>query len=89
MAQTLVLFVHGLGGKAEATWGSFPNLLKSDRDLVHTEIGHFSYPTSLFRLPFSQRAPHVQTLAGALQTLLENATPCMTISFWCATVWVG
>jgi len=72
MSERLVLFVHGLGGKPEATWGAFHSLLKSDPEVSGADVDYFSYPTSLFRWPFSRKAPRVQTLAGALQTLIEN-----------------
>jgi pimeloyl-ACP methyl ester carboxylesterase len=72
MPSSLVLFIHGLGGHPDHTWGSFPALLRGDRDTSGIEVGFFSYPTSLFRLPFTRKAPRVQTLAGALQTLIEN-----------------
>jgi pimeloyl-ACP methyl ester carboxylesterase len=72
MPRQLVLFVHGLGGEPQTTWGAFPALLSSDPDFRQTDLGYFSYPTPLFRLPFSRITPRVQTLAGALQTLIEN-----------------
>ena len=72
MPSGLVLFVHGLGGHPDHTWGGFPALVRSDHDLSGIEVGFFSYPTSLFRLPFMRKAPRVQTLAGALQTLVDN-----------------
>jgi pimeloyl-ACP methyl ester carboxylesterase len=68
----LVLFVHGLGGDPTGTWGRFPELLSKEEEFEKLKVGHFSYPTSLFRWPFSRRAPKVQTLAGALQTQIDN-----------------
>ena len=67
MSRQLVIFVHGLGGHPQDTWGAFPSLLAADSDLKHFDVGYFSYPTSLFRFPFSRKAPQVETLAGALQ----------------------
>jgi hypothetical protein len=84
MQEKLVFFVHGLGGDPDATWGSFAELLKCDPDIRDTSVGYFSYPTSLFRLPFSRKAPSVQTLAGALQTIIENRYPrCHEITMVC------
>lgn len=68
----LVLFIHGLSGSAEATWARFPELLRRDSDLRRFHVDTFSYPTSLFRLPFQKRSPGVATLAGALQTQIDN-----------------
>ncbi len=30
-SETAIIFVHGFGGDAEATWGEFPRLLKIRR----------------------------------------------------------
>jgi hypothetical protein len=68
METHLVLFVHGLGGSAESTWGQFDRLLRDDADLGGIDIAYFQYPTFIFRLPFGPRYPGVQTLAKALAT---------------------
>lgn len=72
MSQGLILFVHGLGGDAQATWGSFPQLIKSDPGLRNYELHFFSFPTSLFSLPWSKKYPKIQALAEALRTEIEN-----------------
>jgi hypothetical protein len=44
----LLLFIHGLGGNPKKTWGNFPALIKSDKELQDkVEIGFYHYPTSL------------------------------------------
>ncbi len=71
MNKTTIVFVHGLGGNPAATWGIFPDLVKADPELKDCETVFFGYPTSLFRLPFTNKYPKIQTLADALRTLLD------------------
>jgi pimeloyl-ACP methyl ester carboxylesterase len=71
--QGLLLFIHGLGGTAKGTWGRLPELVATDAgSSMGYEIGYFSYPTSLLRLPFSKRAPKIQELAAGLRNQIEN-----------------
>jgi HAD superfamily phosphoserine phosphatase-like hydrolase len=70
--KRLILFVYGLGGDPQNTWGNFPAIIRSDPKLQEYDIGFFRYPTSLFRLPFSKKYPKIQTLADALRTVIEN-----------------
>ena len=71
MSKSTVVFVHGLGGDPAATWGRFPELIAADPALTVCDTASFSYPTSLFRFPFSKKYPKIQTLADALRTLLD------------------
>ena len=73
MSRRLLLFVHGLGGHAETTWGKFPQLVREDRDLApKVDVGTYAFPTMLFRLPFGRKALKIQTLASGLRTQIEN-----------------
>jgi pimeloyl-ACP methyl ester carboxylesterase len=72
MNSHIILFIHGLGGDPARTWGKFPDLVRADEELGQSDIGFFSYPTSLFRLPFTRKAPRIQTLAKGLRTILER-----------------
>src|ERR1022692_3936539 len=72
MSQGLILFVHGLGGDARTTWGIFPQLIQNDPELQSYDLHFFSYPTSLFSLPWSKKYPKIQMLAEALRTDIEN-----------------
>jgi hypothetical protein len=77
----LILFIHGLGGAGEATWrnGSrpgFPELIGADdalRDLA--DVAFFEYPTSLLRLPFTQRPSRIRDLAEGLRSQIEIRYP--------------
>lgn len=71
MAKSLLLFIHGLGGDPSGTWGVFQDLLQKDGELKKHSVGHFTYPTHLYRLPFTRRYPRVQTLADALATQID------------------
>jgi pimeloyl-ACP methyl ester carboxylesterase len=72
--KTLLLFIHGLGGDREATWGAFPSLLMSDKSFSNRyAIDFYTYPTTLFRLPFFPRAPKIQVLADGLRAQIKYA----------------
>ena len=62
-AHTVVVFVHGLGGDLDATWGKFPSLLQSDSDLAAVAIFLWGYPTGFFR-----HVPGIWEAAKQLQT---------------------
>jgi triacylglycerol esterase/lipase EstA (alpha/beta hydrolase family) len=71
--KTLVLFIHGLGGSSEETWGKFPFFLRQDDEFTRKyQIRFFSYPTMLVRTIFSRKAPSIQELAAGLRTQIEN-----------------
>src|SRR3954451_9945916 len=71
--QNLVLFMHGLGGDAQSTWGKFPAfLLQNPCISAKCDVAYYRFPTSLFRIPFSQRAPKIQELAAGLRSQIEN-----------------
>jgi pimeloyl-ACP methyl ester carboxylesterase len=69
----LLMFVHGLGGEARATWGGFPRLIADDAELSAAfEVAYFGYPTTLFGLPlFTPRPPSIQDLAQALRSQVD------------------
>jgi hypothetical protein len=72
-SKTRLLFLHGLGGRAEVAWGKLPEFLMADRKIAERfSVGFYSFPTSLFRLPFSTRAPKIQELAAGLRTQIEH-----------------
>jgi len=71
--ETLILFVHGLGGAVQKTWGRFPALITADRDLARRfDIAFYSYPTTILRLPFFANAPKIQDLAAGLKNQINN-----------------
>ena len=71
--KKLILFIHGLGGDSRKTWGKFPVLIEKDNDLSKNYyVGYYSFPTSLFRLPFQKKYPKIQQLAEGLKTQIEN-----------------
>lgn len=73
MKNTLILFIHGLGGNPKSTWGKFGDLIKSDPDLNSLfDCSCFSYPTSILRLPFGKIVPKIQVLAEGLKSEIFN-----------------
>jgi len=81
MKSRLIMFVHGLGGAGESTWrgagrDGFPELIARDSALQReADVAFFEYPTSLFRLPFSGKAPGIRDLAEGLRSQLEVRYP--------------
>jgi pimeloyl-ACP methyl ester carboxylesterase len=71
--KKLIVFIHGLGGDPTGTWGNFSKLISEDSGLSSFTVTHYSYPTSLFRLPFSRKYPKIQTLADGLRTQINLA----------------
>ena len=45
--QAAIVFIHGFGGDAAATWGNFPNLLKESEAVDRWDIYSLGYPTRL------------------------------------------
>jgi predicted alpha/beta hydrolase family esterase len=73
-AKALVLFIHGLGGQREATWAKLPKYLMTDEAISRRyEMGFYSFPTQVFRLPFAPRSPKIQVLADGLRTQIKYA----------------
>lgn len=68
--RALLLFIHGLGGDS-TTWGSFPDLLKSDPTLKEIiDLEFYRYPSKTIRLPWSKQSIRIQDLSRALRTEL-------------------
>jgi hypothetical protein len=87
-SKKLLLFLHGLGGQATSTWGRFPEFLMADREIAERfAVGYYSYPTSLFRLPFSSRAPMSKNLPQVCG--LRSITKSWTASISSATASAG
>jgi triacylglycerol esterase/lipase EstA (alpha/beta hydrolase family) len=64
----LVLFVHGLGGSPQKTWGAFAKLIGDDPDLsARYDVEGFGYNTSIFG-----PTPSLQTCADALKTEIDT-----------------
>ena len=50
--STRWVFVHGIIGSYQTTWGQFPELLASDEDLPHLDILKLGLPQRFsFRVP--------------------------------------
>jgi HAD superfamily phosphoserine phosphatase-like hydrolase len=72
MSEGVIVFIHGLGGDAQTSWGLFPDLIRKDSELKGYDLQFFSYPTALFSMPWSKKYPKIQTLADALRTEIET-----------------
>lgn len=69
------MFVHGLGGDAQGTWGDMITLCLDDPGLDHVTFDCYAYPTALWRNPFNARTPRIQQLAGGLKTVIDIYYP--------------
>jgi pimeloyl-ACP methyl ester carboxylesterase len=68
-----VVFVHGFGGSAAATWGRFPGLLAAEPLLQNWDIYSIGYSTSLaFDIAGLWSAdPEIITLGGLIETIAD------------------
>jgi pimeloyl-ACP methyl ester carboxylesterase len=78
-----IVFIHGLGGSARATWGLFPQLIAEDSDLADIRVHQFEYPTSILQLRFWRKTPRIQTLADGLRTYLHHVVQGRQIALVC------
>lgn len=68
--KSLIVFVHGLLGSEESTWGNFPKLVIENPETAKKyDVATFGYPTGLFHI---QKVPSLDELAGFLDTELET-----------------
>lgn len=73
MKKRLILFVHGLGGDSETSWGQFPQLIRNDEELhKNYDIDFYSYPTSIFPISLFKKGPKIQEIANGLRTMINN-----------------
>lgn len=70
MANTVVLFLHGMRGNSESTWGGFEKIFQSDIQLEGVKCAFYQYKTPLVPV-FSKPLP-IQDLATALKTEIDN-----------------
>lgn len=72
-AEAAIVFVHGFGGGAEATWGQFPTLLAATPSLARWDIFSLGYASSLrVDIPHIWSAdPRLELVALSLQTALR------------------
>src|SRR6185503_2136932 len=74
-AQTAVVFVHGFGGTASATWGQFPALLAAHASLARWDIYSIGYASNLrVDVPHIWSAdPPLELVSLSLRTALAVA----------------
>ena len=66
-----LIFIHGLSGSANGTWGVMHDVLQSSDELTHLAYDCYTYPTSMFRVPFGPQMPGIQQLSGGLRSFIE------------------
>jgi pimeloyl-ACP methyl ester carboxylesterase len=72
-ARAAIVFVHGFGGKADSTWGRFPELLMSEALLANWDVFSIGYSTSLaFDIAGVWSAdPEIITLGGLIEAVAD------------------
>lgn len=69
--KKLVLFIHGLGGDADTTWGKFPELIRADGELTKLyDVAKAAYDTG-----FLGSQPSLAQCAQSLKTEIDNRYP--------------
>ncbi len=67
-AQTLIIFVHGLGGNRFNTWLSFPEFLQEE--IPYLDVGMYQYATATSRI--FRATPNIQDQAQTLAHIIRN-----------------
>ncbi len=66
--QTLVIFVHGLGGRRFETWQKFPEFLQEEISCI--DVGLYQYATASSR--FFRATPNIRDQAQTLAHIIRN-----------------
>ncbi len=71
--KKLLLFIHGLGGSPDKTWGDFKKLIEQDEELNPIfDVDFYGYNTGFLHIPIFDKYPRIQTLADGLSTKIET-----------------
>jgi pimeloyl-ACP methyl ester carboxylesterase len=70
--RRLILFVHGLGGTADGTWGEFPRLIREDGGLSGFDVALLNQPSAPFRFPFMRVSARIGEFADALSSEIDS-----------------
>lgn len=65
-----IVFVHGLGGIIDETWGRFPEFLNQDKSIEH-KVLQYGYMSPNILKQFYQPAPTILNIANGLLTDLK------------------
>ncbi|ELI1840756.1 hypothetical protein RQV73_003457 [Vibrio fluvialis] len=65
-----IIFVHGLGGKVDGTWGKFPQFIIDDGSIEHKVIEYGYTSPNLFK-QFYLPAPTILSIANGLLTDIQ------------------
>jgi hypothetical protein len=84
--QTAIAFIHGYSGDPEKTWGKFPKLLKTEKQLNDWDIYSLGYPTSFLPdiVGIWKAQPDLETVAHSLVT-----TTNLTFDRYKSIAWVA
>ncbi|MCD5980664.1 esterase/lipase family protein [Pseudomonas quasicaspiana] len=67
----VLLFVHGLSGSSDGTWGQMIELFRRDRAFSDFALDSYEYPTSKIRFAFGRKMPRIQDLAEGLASYIR------------------
>lgn len=69
--EKVLVFVHGLSGSAEGTWGSMIEFFRRDHCFSAYALDTYEYPTSKIRFAFGRKMPGIQDLAQGLASYIR------------------
>ena len=67
----VILFVHGLSGSSEGTWGKMMEFFRRDEAFVSFQLDSYQYPTAKLRFAFGKKMPGIQDLAEGLRSYIN------------------
>lgn len=70
-ARKVILFVHGLSGSSEGTWGKMIEFFRRDETFTSFQLDSYQYPTAKFRFFFGKAMPGIQDLADGLRSYIN------------------
>ena len=70
--ENSVIFIHGLSGSTEGTWGKMRKIVSDDKFFADFVIDFYSYPTSIIRIPFFKKSPSIYELAEGLRSHIRH-----------------
>ena len=69
--RACIIFIHGLGGNHESTWGNLPTLLMGSLFAQNKDVFSYSYKSS----PLNPFDKEISVISDEFTTFLENISP--------------
>ena len=72
VSQNVIIFIHGLSGSADGTWGKMIEFFRRDSTFSSYALDTYEYPTCKINLAFWRKLPGIQELADGLSTFIQT-----------------